>query len=131
VLARTDGKSAARENNMVQASCHCGAVQLTIADAPIEVTDCNCTICRRYGALWAYYTRDKIAIAGSTDVYQRSEKGLEFHRCTRCGCITHWDQAEKTRERMGINCRMMDPAVLSGARVRKLDGFDTWKFLDE
>jgi hypothetical protein len=95
VLARTDGKGAARENNMVQASCHCGAVQLTIADAPIEVTDCNCTICRRYGALWAYYTRDKIAIAGSTDVYQRSEKGLEFHRCTRCGCITHWDPASR------------------------------------
>jgi hypothetical protein len=32
---------------------------------------------------------------------------------------------------MGVNCRMMEPAVLSGVRIRKLDGFDTWKFLDE
>jgi hypothetical protein len=32
---------------------------------------------------------------------------------------------------MGVNCNMMEPDVLAGVRVRKLDGFDTWKFLDE
>jgi hypothetical protein len=30
-----------------------------------------------------------------------------------------------------VNCRVLPPEVLSGVRVRKLDGFDTWKFLDE
>ena len=37
----------------VAASCHCGACILAVAVAPVEVTDCNCSICRRYGVLWA------------------------------------------------------------------------------
>jgi hypothetical protein len=33
---------------MTQASHHCGAIQIAIDRAPLEVTDCNCSICRRY-----------------------------------------------------------------------------------
>jgi len=36
-------------------SCHCGAVQLEIPSAPDHLTNCNCSICWRYGALWAYF----------------------------------------------------------------------------
>jgi hypothetical protein len=32
---------------------------------------------------------------------------------------------------MGVNTRLMSPEVRAGARVRRLDGADTWKFLDE
>ena len=107
---------------MVRSSCHCGSV---------ELTDCNCTICRRYGALWAYYSRRGVAITGATDVYRRGDKRIEFHRCKTCGCLTHWAPTDSAHDRMGINCRLMEPAALSAARVRKLDGFDTWTFLDE
>jgi len=37
---------------MIYASCHCGAVELEIDVAPQDITDCNCSICRRYGVLW-------------------------------------------------------------------------------
>jgi hypothetical protein len=40
---------------MIESSCHCGVVKLEIQSAREEVNDCNCSICRRYGALWAYY----------------------------------------------------------------------------
>jgi hypothetical protein len=33
-------------------------------------------------------------------------------------------------DRMGVNTRMCDPAVLKGVRVRLLDGADTWDLLD-
>lgn len=112
-------------------SCECGAVRLTIAHVPTEVTDCNCTICRRYGALWTYCSPRDVTITGATDVYTRGEKSIQFHRCRTCGCVTHWAPVDKTLDRMGINCRLMEPSVLSGLRVRKLDGFDTWRFLDE
>jgi hypothetical protein len=47
---------------MIKASCHCGTVRLEI-DAPLtEVTECNCSICRRYGVLWAYYTPDRVRV---------------------------------------------------------------------
>ncbi|NGM48586.1 hypothetical protein G5B46_03085 [Caulobacter sp. 602-2] len=41
---------------MIRTSCHCGAVGFAIETAPTEVTQCNCSICRRYGVLWAYYS---------------------------------------------------------------------------
>jgi hypothetical protein len=41
-----------REKTMIESSCHCAAVQLEIDSAPETVTDCNCSICRRYGVLW-------------------------------------------------------------------------------
>ena len=47
---------------MVQASCHCGAVELDLSEAPSEVTDCICSVCRRYGVLWAYYSPRQVEI---------------------------------------------------------------------
>ena len=35
-------------------SCHCGRVTWTLKTPPTSVTACNCTVCRRYGVLWAY-----------------------------------------------------------------------------
>ena len=39
---------------MLIATCHCGAVRLQIPRKPRTLTDCNCSICRRYGTRWAY-----------------------------------------------------------------------------
>jgi hypothetical protein len=32
---------------------------------------------------------------------------------------------------MGVNARLMAPEDLAAARLRHLDGADTWKYLDE
>jgi hypothetical protein len=116
---------------MIESSCHCGAVKLEIAAAPETVTDCNCSICRRYGVLWAYYLPEQVRIGGSaTDIYMWDDKSIEFHRCRNCGCVTHWAAVDKSRDRMGVNARLMAPDVLAKARVRRLDGADTGKYLD-
>ena len=39
---------------MLKGSCHCGAAHWTLEGDPGSATACNCTLCRRYGALWAY-----------------------------------------------------------------------------
>ena len=119
---------------MIESSCHCGAVRLEIETAPVEVTNCNCSICRRYGVLWAYYSPKLVRIsprAGATDIYMWDDKAIEFHRCKVCGCVTHWAPVDKTRDRMGVNARLMAPEVLAQARVRFLDGADTGKYLNE
>ena len=116
---------------MIESSCTCGAVRLQIASPPTELTDCNCSICRRYHALWAYYSLKDVTVpSGLTDTYMRDPKKLEFHRCKICGCVTHWAPLDKTRDRMGVNARLMLPEILFQVRVRHLDGADTWKFLD-
>jgi hypothetical protein len=119
---------------VIDASCHCGAVRLTIDAAPETVTDCNCSICRRYGVLWAYYSPRQVAIvppSGATDIYMWDERSIEFHRCKTCGCVTHWSAADTARDRMGVNARLMGPDVLAKARVRRLDGAVTWEYLDD
>ena len=119
---------------MIESSCHCGTVKLEILSAPEEVTDCNCSICRRYGVLWAYYDPAHvriIATEGATEGYLWGDKSIEFHRCRNCGCVTHWAAVRQPADRMGVNARLMAPEVLAAARPRRLDGADTWKYLGE
>ena len=118
---------------MIQASCHCGAVSLEIDHPPTEITDCNCSICRRYGVLWAYYKPAQVRLVPPntpTDVYMWDDRAIGFHRCRTCGCVTHWAPVDPLRDRMAVNARLMAPEVLAGARVRHLDGAVTGLYAD-
>jgi hypothetical protein len=117
-----------------EASCHCGTIHLYVETPPATVTDCNCSICRRYGVLWAYYSPRQVRVApaaGATDVYIWGDRKIEFHRCKACGCVTHWAPVDPTEDRMAVNARLMDLAVVAAARVRKLDGAGTEAYVDE
>jgi hypothetical protein len=118
----------------MKAACHCGAVRFEIAAPPTWVLDCNCTLCRRYGALWAYTRgldprrapQDAIEFTmlpnGPTDTYVWGDESLAFHRCKACGCLTHMAAADVDPPVVyGVNARMMvglDPAKV---RVRQVD----------
>ena len=117
----------------VSASCHCGSVRLEVDVPPSEVTECNCSICRRYGVLWAYYRLDQVRILPTdppTDVYTWGSRSIEFHRCQNCGCVSHWAAVDRKRNRMGVNARLMPLEVLAEARLRHLDGADTNRYTD-
>jgi hypothetical protein len=93
---------------MIEPSCHCGAVRLEMQSAPEEVNNCNCSICRRYGASWAYYSPADvrlIAKKGATDCYLWGEKTIEFHHCRNCGRVTHWAAVDRQADRMRVNAR--------------------------
>ena len=110
---------------MIEASCHCGAVRMEIEAPPDTVTDCACSICRRKGALWAYYSPKQVRIipaSGATAIYMWGDKELEFHSCKVCACSTHWSAVDRSDDRMGVNARLMEPEVLGDARVRKIAG---------
>jgi hypothetical protein len=109
-------------------------VRLEIETPPQTVTDCNCSICRRYGVLWAYYPREHVRLvppSGATGSYAWGDCSIAFHRCKTCGCVTHWAPVNRAENRMGVNARLMAPDILAAARVRKLDGAVTEKYLDE
>jgi hypothetical protein len=107
---------------MVEASCECGAVRVEVETPPETVGDCNCSICRRYGALWAYYPVTSVRVTGATTIYLRGDRQLEFHHCAVCRCLTHWSPVDKSYNRMGVNARLMRPEVLKRAKVVPLDG---------
>ena len=115
-------------------ACHCGAVRLVLPRRPRSLTSCNCSICRRYGTLWAYYRAGTVRIEHkprATAEYQWGERRLRFVRCARCGCVTHWEPTRRSpASRMGVNARLLEPEVLGEVRIRHLDGARTWKYLD-
>ena len=120
---------------MIKGSCHCGAVSFTYPRRPDWLTDCNCSICRRYKALWAYARVNETSLSfadnNATIAYIHGDKTLAMHSCKTCGCTTHWvglDGDETSK--MAVNFRMCDPDVLTNITVRKFDGANTWEFLD-
>ena len=119
---------------MLTATCHCGAVRVDVARKPRRLTSCNCSICRRYGTLWAYYKASEVevkAARGATREYAWGDKNLRFVRCGTCGCVTHWTLMQPNEDsRMGVNARNFEPDAIASVRVRRLDGASTWKFLD-
>ena len=119
---------------MIEGACHCGAVRIEVAEAPAQVTECNCSICRRLGTLWAYYAPAQVRIVGPTATYRRGDETIDFHHCAVCGCTTHWSPIVGVRDtsRMGINSRLLAAEVLAAARVRRLDGAsENWRYLDD
>ena len=121
---------------MLSATCHCGAVQVTIPRKPRSLTNCNCSICRRYGVLWAYYKDAEVTltatpdIADATDEYIWGDKTLKFIRCKHCGCVMQWKSLRiGPGTRAGVNARNFEPAALGNVRIRLLDGAASWKFV--
>jgi hypothetical protein len=116
---------------MLTGSCHCGAVCIEIPEPPQEVTDCNCSLCRRIGALWGYYDVDAVRVYGhpeNTDEYIQGDKTLRTVHCRACGCTTHWEPLGPDRPaKMGVNIRNFDSQEVGKVRIRVLDGADTWK----
>ena len=121
---------------MIDGTCHCGAVTWRMDAAPSSATACNCTICRRYGVLWAYgYFKTDIHVSGETKTYRRPDGGaIDFHFCGSCGCVTHYVAAkpgDTGNYWSAVNLRMCDAKAIMAVPVRHFDGSDTWRDLPE
>lgn len=111
---------------MLSARCHCGAVQVSIPRRPRTITQCNCSICHRYGVLWAYFREDTVRITAAPDAlepYLWGRKALRFMRCRTCGCLVNWERVARVPgSRMGVNARLFEPEQLGAVAIRLLDG---------
>ena len=88
----------------------------------------------RYGALWAYCTRQTARVLSAPEAetaYVWSDRIIEFYHCRTCGCVTRYEAVEKSADsRIAVNARMLRPRDIEGIRVRTFDGAATWKYLD-
>lgn len=121
---------------MITGSCHCGAARWTLEGDPGSITACNCTLCRRYGVLWAYdYENERIRIHGPTSTYTRAGKEtpvIEIHFCPTCACVIGWRGLKVTpegRRRIAVNVRLAPPEAVADLPIDHLDGLDTFQDL--
>jgi hypothetical protein len=121
---------------MLIGTCHCGKTGWTLSGDPGPATACNCTLCRRYGALWAYdYENERIAITGAPSSYTRAgpdKSFLEILFCPTCGCVLSWRalrRAEDGRRRIAVNLRLAPPEAVADLPIDHFDGLDTFEDL--
>ncbi len=120
----------------ISGACHCGETGWTCLGDPGSITACNCTLCRRYGALWAYdYENERITIRGATATYTRTDAGdpsLEIHFCPKCACVVCW-RGLKTgpdgRRRIAVNVRLAPPEAVADLPIDHFDGLNAFEDL--
>jgi hypothetical protein len=121
---------------MLTGTCHCGSTSWTLEGEPGPATACNCTLCRRYGALWAYdYEGERIHIHGTTAAYARRDEAnptLEMRFCSTCGCVLCWRGLRVEadgRRRMAVNLRLAPPEAVAELPIDHFDGLNAFEDL--
>ncbi len=118
---------------MLEGSCHCGKVTWRLDGVPESATACNCTICRRYGVLWAYdYDGERIKTSGETATYIWGDSTVGFHFCPNCGCVTYWRAVESDkdgRRRIAVNLRLAEPDEVAQVPIDHFEGLVSFQDL--
>lgn len=86
-----------------EASCHCGAVQfeLTLPNGLDDPRRCDCSMCRRRGAIVASIPLDGIKITQGEDVlslYQFNTMTAKHYFCSKCGIYTHHQRRSNPKQ---------------------------------
>ncbi len=120
---------------MLKGRCHCGQVGWRFDGVPDHATACNCSMCRRRGALWGYgHEGINVHVDGEPAVYVWGDAALGTHFCPTCGIVAYWrglTTDAEGRRRMGFNLRLAEPEAVADIPVHHLDGFDSWKGVND
>lgn len=101
------------EKKTYHGSCHCGAVEFEIDTDLSPVVRCNCSLCKRKGAVMHRTDGANFRLIKGLEnlgLYQFHTHKAEHYFCETCGIYTHH------RPRMN--------AALTGVNVGCLDGVD-------
>jgi hypothetical protein len=105
-------------------SCHCGRVQFELTSNIQRVMECNCSICRRQGALWHGANDDTLRIvSGESELtlYQFGTMKAKHYFCRHCG-VQPFVRPRLDPTRWAVNVRCIDQLDLTGLDVGLFDG---------
>ena len=110
-----------------KANCHCGAVELALSlpNGLEDVRRCNCSMCRRRGAIVASVPLAAITIVRGEDslrLYQFNTHTARHHFCGHCGIYTHHQRRSNPAQyAFNVGClEGVDPTLID--RVTYYDG---------
>jgi len=121
-VSEVDGVPIERKH---KATCHCGAVEMEL-DLPgglVDVRRCDCSLCRRRGAIVASVPLDGIRILKGDDAmrsYQFNTNTAKHYFCGTCGVYTH-HQRRSNPSQYGFNV-----GCLEGINPLKIAGVATY-----
>ena len=120
----------------VRGQCHCGSVRWIFRGEIPDATICNCTICRRYGVLWAYdYDGHGIHVEdpkAALTAYARDSGSISFNFCSICGNLVSWRGLQPKpdgRTRIAVNLRLAEPQDVADVPLQCFDGLRSFEDL--
>ena len=110
----------------VRGSCHCGRIAYTLDAEPTEAIECNCSICRRKGAVLAAFAPEQFHLETSRDdiaVYTFGRHAIRHQHCKTCGCSPFSEGTGPDGSPMvAINLRCAEGIDLSALKITPFDG---------
>lgn len=107
-------------------SCHCGKLAYTVdEDAPAKAMECNCSICRRKGALHHFTTPDKFhreADEADIRVYTFNKHVIRHMFCKTCGAAPFAEGQGPFGPMVEINLRCAEGVDPEGLEISQYDG---------
>jgi hypothetical protein len=107
-----------------QGSCHCGRVSFELEARLDYVMECNCSLCRRIGALWHGASESSLRITSGENelvLYQFNTKTAKHYSCKHCG-IHPFSRPRLDPTRWAVNVRCVDGVDLAALPLKHFDG---------
>ncbi len=105
--------------------CHCGRVRFEVdAEADLDVSECNCSICRRTGFLHLLVPKARFRLLSGADALTTYtfNTGIARHLfCATCG-IKSFYVPRSHPDGWSVNARCLDEGTVASLRVRPFDG---------
>ena len=105
-------------------SCHCGRVTFELDANLSYVMACNCSLCRRVGALWHGASDASFRITSGADellLYQFNTKTAKHYSCKHCG-VHPFSRPRLDPTRWAVNVRCIDGVEAAALPLKQFDG---------
>ncbi len=105
-------------------SCHCGAVTFRIDAEIVELTTCDCSLCRKKNALMTKVHESALTILSGEEalsLYQWNTRRAKHYFCSRCGIYT-FHRKRAAPDHYGVNIQCLDDVDSTTIPVRATEG---------
>jgi hypothetical protein len=112
-------------------SCHCGTVTFEISGNLEKGVRCDCSLCKRKGAIMVLMEKDQFTLTSGEDnlsLYEWNSKVAKHYFCKSCGIYTH--HKRRRDDGMGFNLGCVDDfniemlgkiGLVSGSKLSLID----------
>jgi hypothetical protein len=113
------------EMTIHKGGCHCGRVRFEVtAPSDLELTDCNCSICRMTGYLHLFVPKaDFNLLSGQDDIetYTFNTGVAQHYFCRHCG-IKSWYIPRSHPDGISVNANCLDQETVTSQQIARFDG---------
>ncbi len=105
--------------------CHCGRVRFEVlAPASIQVADCNCSVCSKFGYLHLIVPADRFKLISGRDsltTYTFNTGIAQHHFCSVCG-VKSFYVPRSHPDGFSVNARCLDAGTIESMSVAPFNG---------